>query len=547
MKTIKIDGSLFKEMVLNGAILLMRSKNELNDLNVFPVPDGDTGTNMLLTIKSAVKEMDQLATGTVSQMGEALSRGSLKGARGNSGVILSQIFRGFYSAIADKDTIDALDFVEALKKGVETAYRAVMKPREGTILTVSRAVADGAEKCIGRTDDIIEIMEQALTEGEEMLDRTPEMLDVLKQAGVVDAGGAGLLTIYRGYLSALRGEKSLGTFDDVISENERATVGAASQLDADIEFGYCTEFFITNLFDNVNQDDVERLTNRLQLIGDSVVVVSDTDLVKVHVHSNMPGKVLQYALRLGSLSDIKIDNMREQHTSLADKKTSVPEEKQRVASAVVTVAAGTGLAEVFKDLGASHFVEGGQTMNPSTEDLLQSIEDANADNVIILPNNSNIIMAAQQAAEIAECKVKVVPTKTIPQGVAAMLGYELSNSIERNFENMKTMIEGVITGQVTYAVRDSSFDGNDIKEGDIMGLKDGKISVIGSDIHDSTFDLIDKMMHEDAEIVTLFYGEETKEEDANKLAQELAEKYNDVDFEVYYGGQPLYYYIISVE
>ena len=547
MKTIKIDGTLFKEMVLNGAILLAGSKNYLNDLNVFPVPDGDTGTNMLLTIKSAVKEMNLVEGSSISKVGEALSRGSLKGARGNSGVILSQIFRGFYSGITDKETIDASEFAEALGKGVITAYRAVMKPQEGTILTVSRAVAEGAAKCVKRSDDLIEVMEQALNDGDDMLEQTPEMLEVLKQAGVVDAGGAGLLFIYRGYLKALKGEKPLGTYDDIISANESTGTSAAGSMDAEIEFGYCTEFFINNLIDTVNQDDIIRLTTRLQQIGDSVVVVYDNDLVKIHVHSEMPGKILQYALRLGSLSDIKVDNMREQHTSILGIESNSKEMKLHVKSAVIAVAAGEGLKAIFKDLGAANFVEGGQTMNPSTEDLLRAVEDANADNVIILPNNSNIIMAAQQVVDIAECNVKVVLTKTIPQGVAAMLGYEPDAEIEKNYDGMSSMIGDVITGHVTYAVRDSTFDGRKIKKNDIMGLVDREISVICNDIDKCTMDVIEKMIHEDAEIITLFYGEETKKEDADKLAVKLSEKYKDIDFEVYNGGQPLYYYIISVE
>lgn len=549
MKTTSIGGALFKDMVLSGALMLARKKNELNDLNVFPVPDGDTGTNMLLTIKGAVKEISAVESDSISAVGEALSRGSLKGARGNSGVILSQIFRGFYQSIQGKEQINSKEFAQAMKSSVATAYRAVMKPREGTILTVSKACAEGAEKAAQGADDILEIMEQALSDGDDMLERTPDMLDVLKQAGVVDAGGAGLLVIYRGYLSALRGEAPAGSLDEIIeassaSEEAKSAAGLSEQ---DIEFGYCTEFFITNLNDGVNDDDVNRLKNRLQLIGDSMVVVNDVDIVKVHVHSNMPGKVLQYALRLGSLSDIKIDNMREQHSHLHEYDEPAPAKKERTQSEVVCVAAGDGLEAVFKDLGAAFMVQGGQTMNPSTEDILAAIEAANADNVIVLPNNSNIIMAAQQAAEIAECEVRVIPTKTVPQGVAAMLGYEPSNDIDTNSSSMEGMIEGVLTGQVTYAVRDSSFDGKEIKEGDIMGISNGTIEVVGNDIYKCTLELVNSMMHEDAEIVTFYYGEDTKKEDAEKIAEELSEKYADADFEVYYGGQPLYYYIISVE
>ncbi len=545
MKTNKIDSALFKEMILNGAVMLARKKNELNDLNVFPVPDGDTGTNMLLTIKSAVKEVSQVDEDSVSKVGAALSRGALKGARGNSGVILSQIFRGISKGIEGKSEANADDLVLALDESVRTAYRAVMKPREGTILTVSKACAQGAAKAAENTDDVVEIMEQAVSAGEDMLEKTPEMLDVLKQAGVVDAGGAGLLVIYRGFLAILRGEKAAGSIEDIVEADSQSSqnVSAAAHSDQEIEFGYCTEFFIINLNDDVNEDDVQRLTNRLQLIGDSVVVVADDGIIKVHVHAEMPGKVLQYALRMGQLSDIKIENMREQHSELHDYNVK----KERTHSEVVCVTAGKGLAAVFKDLGANFTVEGGQTMNPSTEDILAAIENANADNVIVLPNNSNIIMAAQQAAKIAECNVKVVPTKTIPQGVAAMLGYEPLNEVDANEENMESMIDTVITGQVTYAVRDSEFDGKKIKEGNIMGITDGKIEIVDEDVHDTTIDLVSKMIHEDAEIITLYYGEDTKEDDANAIVSELEEKYEDVDVEVYYGGQPLYYYIISVE
>ena len=534
-------------MVLNGAVMLARKKNELNDLNVFPVPDGDTGTNMLMTLKSAVREMSTVESESISKMCEALSRGSLKGARGNSGVILSQIFRGFYQGIQGKDEITAKEFAEAMHSSVTTAYRAVMKPREGTILTVCKACGAGAVDAAKSSDDVMEVMEQAISDGEDMLEKTPEMLDVLKQAGVVDAGGAGLLVIYRGYLASLRGEKLLGTLEEIIeADTQSAGQSAASQSELEIEFGYCTEFFITDIIDNVNDDDVSRLTNRLQLIGDSVVVVSDADLIKVHVHSDMPGKVLQYALRLGALSDIKIDNMREQHSELHDYSTHGAA-KERTQSEVVCVTAGEGLAAVFNDLGAAFLVEGGQTMNPSTEDILAAVQKANADNVIILPNNSNIIMAAQQAAKIAECEVRVIPTKTIPQGVAAMLGYEPANDIDTNAQNMEGMIDGVLTGQITYAVRDSKFDGKKIKEGDIMGIADGTIKAVGKDVHDCAVELAQDMMHEDAEIVTIYYGEDTAEKDAFRLAKELGEKYKDADFEVYYGGQPLYYYIISVE
>ncbi len=541
----RIDGALLKEMVTNGAILLERKKEEINALNVFPVPDGDTGTNMSLTMKSAVSEMANAEVNGVSTMAEALSRGALKGARGNSGVILSQLFRGFYTRLKSSEVVDGKAFAEALKGGVGTAYKAVMKPREGTILTVSRAVADAALEAAEQSEDIIEIMRMALKHGREILLKTPDMLDVLKQAGVVDAGGQGLLLIYEGYLAAISGEEPIGDIAE-LGTTTVSSVGQLPMVDEEITFGYCTEFFITNLYKNVSDQDVDRLKNRCNMLGDSVVVVGDHDLVKIHVHTDMPGKILQYALRLGELSNIKIDNMREQHRSIINEAPAKPAEPKKH-SAVVSVAAGTGFASIFRDLGVDYVVEGGQTMNPSTDDIADAIQKANAENVFVLPNNSNIIMAAQQAGEIVDSNVFVIKTKTVSQGITAMLEYQPDAPAEDVQQAMEESKSYVTTGQITFAVRDSSFDGQEIKEGDIIGLIDGKIAAVGNDIDAVGRELADKMMSEDAEIITVYRGEDTKEADGEAFAESIQDKYDDCDVELQYGGQPLYYYIISVE
>ena len=542
----RIDGALLKEMVTNGAILLERKKEEVNALNVFPVPDGDTGTNMSLTIKSAVTEMANAEVNGVSTMAEALSRGALKGARGNSGVILSQLFRGFYTKMKSHEVVDAKVFAEALQGGVDMAYKAVMKPREGTILTVSRAVAEAAVDAASQSEDIIEVMRMALKYGHEMLLKTPDMLDVLKQANVVDAGGQGLLLIYEGYLAAISGEEPVGDITELGAVQTAAVTSMSTIDEEDITFGYCTEFFITNLYKNVGDQDVDRLKNRCNMLGDSVVVVGDHDLVKIHVHTDMPGKILQYALRLGELSNIKIDNMREQHRSILNEEPAKPTEPKKH-SAVVSVAAGTGFASIFRDLGVDHVVEGGQTMNPSTDDIADAIQKAHAENVFVLPNNSNIIMAAQQAGEIVDSNVYVINTKTVSQGITAMLEYQPEGEPEGVQSAMEEAKSFVTTGQITFAVRDSNFDGQEIKEGDIIGLIDGKIAVVGNAIDTVGRELVDKMMHEDAEIITVYRGEDTKEADGEAFAESVQDKYDDCDVEIQYGGQPLYYYIISVE
>ena len=531
-------------MIVSGALLLERYKEDINALNVFPVPDGDTGTNMSFTMKGAINQVNQAEINGIDVMGEALSRGSLKGARGNSGVILSQVFRGFYTGLKGKITIDAKELGQALQYGVETAYKAVMKPREGTILTVARAFADEAQKKAKETDDIIEVMEAAMKYGKEILAKTPDMLDVLKKAGVVDAGGEGLLLIYQGFISAMKGEEPVGDLSELTVDSKAQMFEPIIDDLDEITFGYCTEFFIINLFENVTLEDIDAFKTKISKLGDSIVVVGDTDLVKIHVHTDMPGKVLQYALNLGELDKIKIENMREQNREVLKKKNNTPKKK----NGVVAVTAGDGMAAIFKDLGVDYVVEGGQTMNPSTDDIAKAITKVHAENVYVLPNNSNIIMAAQQSASIVSCKVHVIPSKTSPQGIAAMLAYDPENTGNMT-DDMTASMEDVITGQVTYAVRDSSYDDMEIKEGDIMGMIDGKISVVGKKVPDVTKKLIEKMteMNEDAEIITVFKGEDIKDSQAQTLLKALEEKYGDYEIDLQNGGQPLYYYIISVE
>ena len=554
----KIDGGLLKEMIHNGLMLLERNKKAVDALNVFPVPDGDTGTNMSLTLRSAAKEVEKTQSNSAGDVAEAMSRGALKGARGNSGVILSQLFRGFFKGVQGKEELTPADMAAAFRGGVEMAYKAVMKPREGTVLTVSRGFADAAIASAerqGADADMILMMEEALAAGQATLERTPDMLEVLKQAGVVDAGGKGLLTIYEGWLGALRGEEIEGEAETEPSvapagpaeaDGDESLSAAAGSLQ-EITFGYCTEFIVTHLKEGVDEADVDRLKGRLSIIGDSLVVVGDESVIKVHVHTNMPGKVLQYALRLGELSNIKIDNMREQHRNLVVKAAEAAAEPvPHKPYGMVTVAAGAGIRAIFKDLQVDGFVEGGQTMNPSTEDILEAIRGLNADCVYVLPNNSNIIMAARQAAELAQCEVHVIPTYTVPQGLAAVLAFNPDADGDQNEQEMTDAISFVKTGQVTFAVRDSNFDGLDIHKDDIMGMNEGKIEVLGTSVREVTLDLVEKM-RADEEIITLYYGKDVSEEEAIALRDDLRERYPDCDVEAHNAGQPLYYYILSLE
>jgi hypothetical protein len=538
-----------KEMILSATQFLDKHKQAVNALNVFPVPDGDTGTNMSLTMLAAAKEVQGARSDSMAEVVNALASGALKGARGNSGVILSQLFRGFARALQSRQEITTSDYAEALQAGVDTAYKAVMKPVEGTMLTVARVTAEEARKIAREQKDFNEFYKEIIKVAKRVLDKTPEMLPVLKQAGVVDAGGMGLLYIMIGASHALK-----GTFELDSTMMVTGSYSVAPKLEVqpqeDIEYGYCTEFLIKNLYPYVEEGDEENLRERLNKLGDSVLVIRDDNIIKVHVHTNMPGKVLQLGLRYGELSSIKIDNMREQHRHINEigSEESAPQddavEKQ---FGVIAVAMGQGISSIFKDLAVDFVVEGGQTMNPSIDDLLKAIEKVKAKEIFILPNNGNIILSASQAQQISEKKIYVIPSKSIPQGIAAMLAFNPDVDAETNVQRMTAALSSVKTGQVTYAVRDSNFDGMSIQKGDILGLIDGKISVVGKDINEVTRELIDNMMDDESEIITLYYGEQVSAQDAEAIADFVSSRYPDVEVEVHFGGQPLYYYIISVE
>ncbi|SET00474.1 DAK2 domain-containing protein [[Clostridium] polysaccharolyticum] len=560
-----IDAPLLQKAFLAGAKSIELKKDYINELNVFPVPDGDTGTNMTLTIMSAAKEVNNIDNPTIVNIAKAISSGSLRGARGNSGVILSQLFRGFTREIMDKDAVDVPALAKALERAVETAYKAVMKPKEGTILTVAKAGAAKAEEIAGKTDDIICFCEEVLKAMQEMLERTPEMLPVLKEAGVVDSGGQGLVTVLNGAFEVLSGRKSDFKFELSTPVNTAPVqkVDSSNISTADIKFGYCTEFIIM-LEKEYNMDTEKQFKAYLESIGDSLVVVSDDEIVKVHVHTNDPGLAIQKALTYGSLTSMKIDNMREEHherviqdaekkaKEQADGKKETKEasgqEQPRKEAGFISVSAGDGLSEVFRGLGVDYLIEGGQTMNPSTEDMLNAIAKVNADTIYILPNNKNIILAANQARDLTEDKkVIVIPSKTIPQGIAAIINFVYDKIPEENAKAMEEAMGNVKSGQVTYAVRDTSIDGKTIKQGNIMGIDDSRIAAVGESIKDTAKELIESMLEEDSELVSLYYGEEVKEEEANELAEELMEAHSDIEVEVLYGGQPIYYYVVSVE
>jgi hypothetical protein len=539
VKYTALNAEELRKMLMAGAAALGRHKEEVNSLNVFPVPDGDTGTNMNLTVEAANREMAKHMSATIKQISDALSMGSLMGARGNSGVILSQIFRGLAKGLAEAESITPHVLAIALQMGVDTAYKAVIKPVEGTILTVAKGAARAAAK-YSRAEDLNTIMEKILHEAQNTLDRTPELLPVLKQAGVVDAGGKGLCYILEGWLDFLEGRSIAET--PVPAADAPAAVEAIDG--ADLEFSYCTEFLLTG--EDLNEDVFRR---ELCKHGNSLVVVGTSGLIKIHIHTNNPGLVLDFALGQGKeLQDIKIDNMRYQHREiLIDPQADAPQAEAKL-NGVVTVAAGGGMEEIFKSMGADYVVRGGQTMNPSTEDFLQAIKKINAQRIIILPNNKNILMAAKQAAEVAGKPVVVIPTKTIPQGLTALLNY---SSDEEDLTHLEAaMQEGlakVKTGQVTYAVRDSVFDGQPIAEGNILGIADGKIVTVTENIDETTLNLVAEMVDEESELITLFYGEDLEREAAEKIAACLEETYPDHEVELHPGGQPLYYFIIAIE
>ena len=553
MAITSLDAKLLQKMFLAGAKNLEAKKEWINELNVFPVPDGDTGTNMTLTIMSAAKEVSGIENPGFDTLAKAISSGSLRGARGNSGVILSQLFRGFTKEIKEVNEIDSVVIAKAFERAVETAYKAVMKPKEGTILTVAKGVAEKAIEVAAKNDDLEVIFKEALDHGYYVLSQTPEMLPVLKQAGVVDSGGQGLMEVLQGAYDCFLGKE----IDFTIEGARSASVNVVtSENDVDIKFGYCTEFIVM-LEKEFKDKDEREFKAYLESIGDSIVCVADDDIVKIHVHTNDPGLAIQKGLSYGSLTKMKIDNMREEHQerlikdaekAAAAAKEEAVEEMPHKDAGFISVSIGEGVNEIFKGLGVDYIIEGGQTMNPSTEDILNAIDKVNADVVYVLPNNKNIILAANQAESLVEDKkVVVIPSKTIPQGITALINYIGDTSVEENVERMTEEMTRVKTGQVTYAVRDTELDGKVIKENDIMGIGDQGIVAVGQDIADTTVEMVSELIDDESELISIYYGSDVTEEDAEAIASRVSEKYPDVDVEVNYGGQPIYYYLISIE
>lgn len=547
-----IDAKLLAKMFLAGAKNLEVKKEWINELNVFPVPDGDTGTNMTLTIMSAVKEVNGITDLTLETLAKAISSGSLRGARGNSGVILSQLLRGFTKRIREHEELDAVTLARAIGKGVETAYKAVMKPKEGTILTVARGVADKALELAEDAEDLQSFFEDVLAEGNRVLQRTPEMLPVLKEAGVVDSGGQGLMVVLEGAFDAFMGKEIDLTFD---AGESAKVVKISPQAEADIKFGYCTEFIVVLDKKFTEQDEVE-FKSYLSSIGDSIVCVADDEIVKIHVHTNDPGLAIQRALTFGSLSRIKIDNMREEHQEklikdaekVAAKQAEEDAQKTRKEVGFISVSIGEGFGEIFRDLGVDYLIEGGQTMNPSTEDMLNAIARVNADTIFIFPNNKNIILAANQAKALTKDKnIVVIPTKTVPQGITAVINFVPEKSAEENEKAMLEEIQRVKTGQITYAVRDTHIDDKEIHQGDIMGIGDHGMLSVGRDVVSVAKESVEAMVDDESELISIYYGEDFSQEEAEKLGEELEEMYDFCDVEVNCGGQPIYYCIISVE
>ena len=552
MKINTIDASLCAKMFLAGAKNLESKKEWINELNVFPVPDGDTGTNMTLTIMSAVKEVNNLEDVQMTSLAKAISSGSLRGARGNSGVILSQLLRGFTKGIRDLEELDAVALARAVDKGVETAYKAVMKPKEGTILTVARGVADKALELAEDAEDLQTFLEDVLEEGRRVLAKTPDMLPVLKEAGVVDSGGQGLMVVLEGAFDAFMGKEVDLTFDGGESAK---VVKITPQAEADIKFGYCTEFIIVLNKEFTAEDEVD-FKAYLSSLGDSIVCVADDEVVKIHVHTNDPGLAIQRALTYGSLSRIKIDNMREEHQEklIKDAEKIAAQQAEEAAKApkkevgFISVSIGEGFGQIFRDLGVDYLIEGGQTMNPSTEDMLNAIGKVNAEHIFILPNNKNIILAANQAKALTKDKdIIVIPTKTVPQGITAVINYVPEKSVEDNEKDMTEEITRVKTGQITYAVRDTHIDDKEIHEGDIMGIGDHGMLAVGKEVAAVAKETVEQMVDDETELISIYYGEGFTEEEAEKLAGELEEQYDYCDVEVNCGGQPIYYCIISVE
>ena len=556
-----INGADFRRLLISAAASVEIHKQALNELNVFPVPDGDTGTNMSMTMMSAVKELSGIEDGSVGQIASAVARGALKGARGNSGVILSQILRGFAEGLKGMETADAKALSECFSLGTDKAYKAVMKPKEGTILTVAKAVSEFAEHFVEEDEDIYGLFDGIVEEGNNTLKKTPDMLPVLKSAGVVDSGGAGLMAILVGFKMAVNGEavenvtelsqklSALGS--SKLIDMTPAGSGASMDTGEEIEFGYCTETFITNVKPSVTMEDIDRLRAHLMEFGDCVLVVGDTELIKVHCHSNDPGRILRYAIQLGDLDNVKVDNMRTQHRHLIEEAEQVTKNNAHEITeevGFVSVCAGEGIAELFKQLSVNEIVSGGQTMNPSAEDIVEAVYRCKAKVTYVLPNNKNIIMAANQAKELAEDRtVIVIPTKTIPQGISAMIGFNPEGSAEENEAGMTEAAEAVLSGSVTYAIRDTNIGEQEIHEGDVLCLNEGDIAHVGKDVKESTLELLKAMVSEEASVITLLYGQDVTDEDAEKLQNEAQALFPDCDVEVISGKQPLYYYLISVE
>ena len=542
-----INGAAFTKMIVTASKLLDANRAKIDALNVFPVPDGDTGTNMSLTMQSAVKELKNCNSNRLSNISDAVSRGALRGARGNSGVILSQVLKGICTIIKTKDEVDTRLFAKAMKNATTVAYAAVSKPKEGTMLTVSRMMSEAAQNAV-KYRDFETFLQEVIKRGEEALEMTPQLLPVLKKAGVVDSGGMGLLTVYKGMLKGLLGETVESGAEEEEAEPEKKVDNISSDnIDiinlGEIEFAYCTEFFIINLKRRTTLADIDKLREYLMTIGDCVLVIGDLEFVKVHVHTNNPGQALSKALSLGEIDRVKIENMLEQHRQLVKKY-----EAEKKEMAMLAISQGDGLAEIFRELMVDKIIEGGQTMNPSASDIADAIAKINAENIFIFPNNSNIILAAEQAKSLVEGKkIFVVPTKNIPQGFSAALAFNPEENAEQNLLNMYHAIENVVTGQVTYAVRTTKIDGFSLKKGDIIGLNSKKILTKSDNIVDATLKLVDKLKDNGQALINLYYGKEVSEDDAKALSQKISEKYPDCDVELYYGGQDIYYYIVSME
>ena len=540
-----INGSTLRKMFLNAFSLVEENKKNIDALNVFPVPDGDTGTNMSLTLKSAVSEMNACESNTIESICVAFNRGALKGARGNSGVITSQIIKGICSALMSNETeITLKDFAKAMQNGSDMAYKAVTVPKEGTILTIIKAMAEKAKQAARSTKSFEDFFNEIIMHGETTLQMTPDMLPVLKKAGVVDAGGRGLVFIFSGFYKALTGEMADVQFvDNVEKDVTSEDIHVNYESLADIKYAYCTEFFVINIYEKTTDADINTLRSRLMEIGDCVLCIGDLQLIKVHVHTNEPNRALGYALQLGELNGVKIENMLEQNRQLRKQQEKVPDKEY----GMISVAAGEGLNNVFKDIDVDYIISGGQTMNPSANDIATAADKVNAKNIFVFPNNKNIIMSAEQANDITDKNLIIIPTRSIPEGVSAILAFDPNTSVEENKSNMLDAMANVRSGSVTYAVRTTNVDGIDVKVGDIMGLDEHTVLTTGKDIIDTTVDLVDKLVKSDSSNITLFYGEGVTEEDSSNLQSKLEEKYPDIDISVVFGGQPVYYYIVSIE